>query len=95
MRLKAIVIVTSLLAAAPALACNPPTAPKAMPDGKSASKDAMLAKKKEVDNYRREVEQYLACERNPVRMQNVQDDLDRVANRFNAEVRAFKAANDG
>jgi hypothetical protein len=54
----------------------------------------MLAKKKEVDNYRREVEQYLACERNPVRMQNAQDELDRVANRFNAEVRAFKAAND-
>ena len=38
----------------------------------------MLAKKKEVDNYRREVEQYLACERNPVRMQNAQDELDRV-----------------
>ena len=95
MRLKSIVIVISVLAAAPALACDPPTPPKSMPDGKTAAKDTMLAKKREVDNYRREVEQYLGCERNPIRMEATQSELDRVANRFNAEVRAFKAANGG
>jgi len=61
MRLKAIAIVTSVLTAAPAFACNPPTAPRSMPDGKTAAKDTMLAKKKEVDSYRREVELYLGC----------------------------------
>ena len=95
MSLRSIVIVTAVLAGAPALACDPPDAPWSMPDGKTADKQTMLAKKKEVDNYRRAVEQYLGCERNQIRMQTAQSELDRVANRFNAEVRAFKAANGG
>lgn len=93
MSLKAFVVVTSVFACGPVLACTQPYAPRSLPDGKTAAKDLMLAKKREVDAYRREVEQYLACERNPTKMRAAQAELDRVANRFNAEVRAFKAVN--
>lgn len=84
-----------LVVAGPALACTAPAAPSTIPDGKSASKEVMLAKKKEIDRYKRQVEEYLSCEVNPLRIQSVQTELDRVANRFNVEVRAFKAANGG
>lgn len=84
-----------LLAAGPALACSPPQSPASMPDGRTAEKETMLAKKKEIDRYKRLVEEYLACEVNPVRIQTAQAELDRVAVRFNNEVRAFKAANGG
>lgn len=94
-KLRIAIAATGALLAAPALACSPPAAPPTMPSGKTANKDAMLAKKKEVDHYKRMVEEYLSCEVNPVRVQSAQADLDRVANRFNAEVRAFKAANGG
>lgn len=94
-KLRIAIAATGALLSGPALACTPPTAPSAMPSGKTADKDVMLAKKKEVDRYKRLVEEYMACEVNPVRVQSAQADLDRVANRFNAEVRAFKAANGG
>lgn len=55
----------------------------------------MLAKMKEVDRYRREVEVYLSCETSELKARNVRAQLERVANRFNAEVREFKAANGG
>jgi hypothetical protein len=84
-----------LLAAGPALACSAPQPPASIPDGRTAGKEAMLAKKKEIDRYKRLVEEYLACEVNPVRIQTAQAELDRVAVRFNNEVRAFKAANGG
>lgn len=73
--------------------CDAPTAPGAIPDGKSSTKEVMLAKKKEVDQYKRDVEAYLSCEANPRRAEPVQAELERVANKFNAEIRAFKAAN--
>lgn len=95
MKSRFAIAVLSALLAGPAFACTPPRAPSAMPDGETADKDIMLAKKKEVDRYKRLVEEYLACEVNPVRLQSAQAELDRVATRFNAEVRAFKAANGG
>jgi hypothetical protein len=93
MKLKFALVAISALTGAPAFACMLPSAPGSIPDGKSVSKEAMLAKKKEIDKYKREVEVYLSCEANPLRVQSAQAELDRVANRFNAEVRAFKAAN--
>lgn len=95
MKLISAVAVLSLLGAGSAFACAPPQAPASIPDGKTAGKEVMLAKKKEIDRYKRLVEEYLTCEVNPVRMQNAQAELDRLANRFNAEVRAFRAANGG
>lgn len=93
MKLKSAAAVLSLLTGAPALACTPPQAPSSIPDGKTAGKEVMLAKKKEIDRYKRLVEEYLTCEVNAVRTQNAQAELERIANRFNAEVRAFRAAN--
>lgn len=93
MKLRIAIVALSTVLGGPALACTAPAVPASIPDGKTTSKDVMLAKKKEIDKYKREVELYLACEGNPLRVQNAQADLDRVANRFNAEVRAFKAAN--
>lgn len=93
MKLKLVLFALLAVAGGPVLACSYPAAPGAIPDGKSVSKDVMLAKKKEIDKYKREVEEFLACETNPLKLQSAQAELDRVANRFNAEVRAFKAAN--
>jgi len=75
--------------------CTVPVAPASIPDGKSASKDDMMATKKEVDRYKKEMDAYLTCEVNDARAQSAQSELQRVANRFNNEVRAFKTANTG
>lgn len=95
MKSKLAITAILLLATGRALACSLPPAPDSIPDGKKASKDVMLAKKKEIDKYKREVEEYLTCEVNPTKAQVAQTELDRIASRFNAEVRAFKAANGG
>jgi hypothetical protein len=75
--------------------CSLPAVPTAIPDGKSASKEAMMAAKKEVDRYKLEMEAYLACEKSDVRLQVAQTQLERVASKFNSEVRAYKAAQAG
>jgi hypothetical protein len=75
--------------------CTIPAAPVAIPDGKSATKDTMMAAKKDVDRYKKEMDAYLACEVNDTRAQLAHSELQRVAARFNNEVRAFKTANTG
>jgi hypothetical protein len=74
-------------------ACTPPNPPSAIPDGKSSTKDQMMAAKKDVDQYKKDVEAYVSCETNTSRAESAQADLERTANKFNAAVRAFKAAN--
>jgi hypothetical protein len=95
MKIKTAIAAMCLLVGGPVFACTYPMAPSGIPNGKTADKDTMLAKKKEIDKYKREVEVYLSCESNPLKAQSAQNELDRVANRFNSEVRAFKAANGG
>ncbi len=85
--------VCSLVLASPVWACSAPTAPADIPDGKTASKEAMLAMKKEVDKFKKDVEEFLTCESNARKAEPVQAELERVANKFNAAVRAFKSAN--
>jgi hypothetical protein len=78
--------------AVPAFAgCDKPSAPSAIPDGKSAAMDDMMAAKKAVDSFKKDMEEYLSCEKNTSKAESAQAELERVANRFNAEVRAFKA----
>lgn len=79
------------LVAAPALGCERPTAPSTIPDGKSADKDAMLAAKKAIDAYKSSVEEYMNCEKSPARKDAVAAELVKLADRFNAEVKEFKA----
>jgi hypothetical protein len=80
---------------APAYACNQPQSPAAIPDGKSASMDQMIATKRDVDQYKKEMETYLGCLKDTPKADSAQAELVRVAARFNAEVRAYKAANVG
>ena len=77
--------------ASPAFACSKPKAPASIPDGKTAAKEEMLAAKKEVDAFKSSMEEYLACEKNTAKQNSAQDELVKVADRFNAQVRAFKA----
>ncbi|MET0292859.1 MAG: hypothetical protein ABW136_10895 [Steroidobacteraceae bacterium] len=87
-------IALALVFSTPALAdCVEPRAPSALPDGKSASKGDMLTTKKQVDQFKRDAEAYFECSKDNRRVEVLQQDLEKLAKRFNDEVRAFKAAN--
>jgi hypothetical protein len=62
-----------------------------VPDGATASKEDMLAAKKAVDAFRSDMEEYLACEKNFANLDAAQNELSKVADRFNLQIRAFKA----
>jgi hypothetical protein len=78
-----------------AFACNPPASPSSIPDGKSATMDQMMSAKKTVDQFKKDMETYLGCTKDTSAVDSAQAALERVASRFNAEVRAYKAASGG
>lgn len=92
-RMLTIAVLGAVISSPTWAGCSAPTAPAAIPSGKTASKEEMLAKKKEVDQYRKDVDAFIGCENNSMKAEMVQADLEKVAAKFNAEVRAFKAAN--
>ena len=75
----------------PAFACDRPDAPASIPDGASAAKEEMLAAKKAVDAYKMGMEEYLTCEKSGAKRDGAQAELVKIADRFNAQVKAFKA----
>jgi hypothetical protein len=91
--MKSLVSMTVLWAtlAVPAFACDRPSAPTSIPDGASASKEEMLAAKKTVDAFKSGMEEYLACEKSGAKKDGATAELLKVADRFNAQVKAFKA----
>ena len=91
--MKSLVSMTVLWAtlAVPAFACERPSAPTSIPDGASASKEEMLAAKKAVDAFKSGMEEYLACEQSTAKKDAAGAELVKVADRFNAQVKAFKA----
>jgi hypothetical protein len=91
--MKRLVSAMVLMAAmsAPALACERPTAPGSIPDGKTAAMEEMMAAKKAVDAFKRGMEEYLACEKSTAKKDGAAAELVKVADRFNAQVKAFKA----
>jgi hypothetical protein len=92
--MKTRVSISVLLLAAfaiPAMGCDRPTAPGSIPDGKTASKEEMLAAKKEVDAFKASMEEYFACEKSTAKKDAAGAELVKVADRFNAQVKAFKA----
>jgi hypothetical protein len=93
MIMKKAVSIAVLLAvcSTPGFACDKPSAPASIPDGKTASKDEMLASKRQVDDFKQGMEEYMSCEKNESKVDSAQEELERVASRFNAQVRAFKA----
>lgn len=83
--------ILSVALAVPAYAgCDKPSALPTLPDGKSAAMDDMMAAKKVVDAFKKAMEEYLSCEKNATKVDSAHAELERVATRFNAEVRAFK-----
>jgi hypothetical protein len=77
--------------AVPAFAgCDKPSAPASIPDGKTAAMDDMMAAKKAVDAFKKDMEEYLSCEKSTSKVESAQAELEKVAMRFNTEVRAFK-----
>jgi len=91
--MKRLVSLAVLIAAisAPAFACDRPAAPTSIPDGKTASKEDMLAAKKAVDAFKSSMEEYFACEKSTAKKDAAGMELVKVADRFNAQVKAFKA----
>ena len=90
MRFVSVAILCAMVST-PVLACKKPKAPSSIPDGATASKEDMLAAKKAVDAFRSGMEEYLACEKNFANLDAAQNELDIVADRFNLQIRAFKA----
>ena len=90
---KRVSISVLLLAAVaiPAMGCERPTAPSSIPDGKTASKEEMLAAKKQVDAFKTHMEEYFACEKSTAKKDAAGEELVKIADRFNAQVKAFKA----
>ena len=53
--------------------------------------DQMMAAKKSVDAFKSAMEGYLSCEKSPAKIDSAQAELVKVADKFNAQVRAFKS----
>jgi hypothetical protein len=93
-RIAAITVTLAVVWAAatvPALGCARPSAPTSIPDGKTAAKEEMLAAKKAIDAFKSGVEEYLTCEKSSVKKDAAAAELVKLADRFNAEVKEFKA----
>ena len=85
------VAILCAMGSTPVFSCDRPSAPSSIPDGATASKEEMLAAKKAVDTFKSGIEEYLACEQSTAKKNAAGDELLKVADRFNAQVKAFKA----
>lgn len=83
--------IASLVFSASALACDKPTAPE-LPDPATAVTPQMIKAKNEVNAYIDAAKQYLDCIKgNAGRHNAMVDEMEKVADKFNAAVRAYKA----
>ena len=85
------VAILCAMGSTPVIACERPSAPSSIPDGATASKEDMLAAKRAVDAFKSGMEEYLACEKSSAKKDAGAAELVKVADRFNAQVKAFKA----
>ena len=85
------VAILCAMGSTPVLACERPSAPSSIPDGATASKEDMLAAKKAVDAFKSGMEEYFTCEKSAAKKDAAGAELVKVADRFNAQVKAFKA----
>lgn len=80
-----------LLMSGPTFAvCIRPADPE-IPSGDTASGADMLKAKKAVETYVAEVEKYLDCGVDSLNQKRAIDEMERVAARFNEELRVYKA----
>lgn len=80
------------LCASPSLfaACSRPADPE-IPSGETASGADMMKAKKAVETYIEEVQKYVACGVSNSEAKRAEDDVEKVADRFNRELRVYKA----
>jgi hypothetical protein len=94
MKALAVGVLTACLISAPAFACVEPELATPLPDGATASRDAMLSAQKAIRAYDAAVKEYAACLETTggsrVKGNNAVDKLSKIADQFNAELRAFK-----
>ena len=91
MRKLVSIAVLWVAAASSAYACERPSAPDSIPDGKTAAMEDMMAAKKSVDAFKTAMEEYLGCEKSAAKLDAAKVELVKVADKFNAQVRAFKS----
>jgi len=85
------VAILCAMGSTPVFACERPSAPSSIPDGATASKEDMLAAKKAVDAFKSGMEESLACDQSTAKKDAAGAELVKVADRFNAQVKAFKS----
>jgi hypothetical protein len=88
------------LASSPCFAdCIAPAAAPEVPDGSTAGREAMMAALQAVKTYNVSVTAYVDCLRSTThdtaRIDIAVDRLTKIAERFNAELHAFKSKNGG
>jgi hypothetical protein len=59
--------------------------------GNTASKEEMLAAKKTIDSFKSQMEEYMLCEKSGAKKDGAAAEMIKIADRFNAQVKAFKA----
>lgn len=100
-RLPAISVLLLMLAAAPAWAvCIAPKIGVPIPDGATATREAMLAAKQALTEYQTSTQSYVSCVADSViNSGSLQEKalaaLRQAADRFNSELRKFKEKNGG
>jgi hypothetical protein len=101
--LPAILVASILHSAAASADCTLPAPPSRIPDGRSASEPEMLAAMRTLKQYNDDVDEYTKCLEFEHRQNHISyddqerqrnaalDSLQSVADRFNEQVRRFKA----
>jgi predicted outer membrane protein len=97
MKLWVVVAITSLVAlqaSAAAASCKPPDAPPTAPNGETASREEMLAAQAAMKSYNVAVAEYTQCVQkeggSEIELNRIVNQLEKLAVRFNAELRKFK-----
>jgi hypothetical protein len=79
------------LAAQSAFACRAPVAPTSIPDGRIANAAEMQDAKRQVEQYNERVSAYFKCENDALKLLEVSEEQKAVVKSFNAQARAFKS----
>jgi hypothetical protein len=92
--LAGIISIMTLQAVAVSATCKQPDAPPTAPNGETASREEMLAAQAALKAYNTAVSQYTQCMQkdggSEVELNRIVNQLEKLAVRFNAELRKFK-----
>ena len=71
-------------------ACARPEGPE-IPSGDTASAADMMKAKKAVESYLADIEKYITCGVSTIEEKRAQGDMEKVGDRYNKELRTYKA----